>query len=33
MQGVPPLDVPELFAYLVRQSGPFLDQLGIRRGD
>ncbi|KAG5556423.1 hypothetical protein RHGRI_006873 [Rhododendron griersonianum] len=29
--GVPPLDVPELFAYLVRQSGPFLDQLGIRR--
>ncbi|KAG5556424.1 hypothetical protein RHGRI_006873 [Rhododendron griersonianum] len=31
MQGVPPLDVPELFAYLVRQSGPFLDQLGIRR--
>ncbi|XVE75864.1 hypothetical protein DITRI_Ditri12bG0125800 [Diplodiscus trichospermus] len=30
---VPPLDVPELLAYLVRQSGPFLDQLGIRRGE
>ncbi|GLT68684.1 hypothetical protein SLA2020_408930 [Shorea laevis] len=28
---VPPLDVPELLAYLVRQSGPFLDQLGVRR--
>ncbi|XWS56069.1 hypothetical protein CRYUN_Cryun09bG0055200 [Craigia yunnanensis] len=28
---VPPLDVPELIAYLVRQSGPFLDQLGVRR--
>ncbi|KAF5747762.1 UDP-Glycosyltransferase superfamily protein isoform 1 [Tripterygium wilfordii] len=28
---VQPLDVPELLAYLVRQSGPFLDQLGIRR--
>ncbi|XP_057973775.1 digalactosyldiacylglycerol synthase 1, chloroplastic [Malania oleifera] len=28
---VPPLDVPELLACLVRQSGPFLDQLGIRR--
>ncbi|GLT37928.1 hypothetical protein SLA2020_122090 [Shorea laevis] len=28
---VPPLDVPELLAHLVRQSGPFLDQLGIRR--
>ncbi|KAH7855429.1 hypothetical protein Vadar_024740 [Vaccinium darrowii] len=28
---VPPLDVPELFAYLVRQSVPFLDQLGIKR--
>ncbi|XWS59384.1 hypothetical protein CRYUN_Cryun08bG0117200 [Craigia yunnanensis] len=26
-----PLDVPELLAYLVRQSGPFFDQLGIRR--
>ncbi|GFY97967.1 UDP-Glycosyltransferase superfamily protein [Actinidia rufa] len=28
---VPPLDVPELLAYLVRQSGPFLDQLGVKR--
>ncbi|CAN4109448.1 unnamed protein product [Withania somnifera] len=28
---VPPLDVPELLAYLVRQSSPFLDQIGIRR--
>ncbi|KAK8273115.1 hypothetical protein V6Z12_D11G384200 [Gossypium hirsutum] len=28
---VPPLDVPELLAVLVRQSGPFLDQFGIRR--
>ncbi|RAL51744.1 hypothetical protein DM860_010462 [Cuscuta australis] len=28
---VPPLDVPELLAYLVRKSSPFLDQLGIRR--
>ncbi|XP_062112450.1 digalactosyldiacylglycerol synthase 1, chloroplastic [Humulus lupulus] len=28
---VPPLDVPELLASLVRQSGPFLDQLGVRR--
>ncbi|KAJ9693927.1 hypothetical protein PVL29_009755 [Vitis rotundifolia] len=28
---VPPLDVPELLAYLVRQSGPFLDQLGFKR--
>lgn len=27
---VPPLDVPELLAYLVRQSGPFLDQLGFK---
>ncbi|KAL3532169.1 hypothetical protein ACH5RR_005690 [Cinchona calisaya] len=31
MQEVPPLDVPELLAYLVRQSSPFLDQLGIKR--
>ncbi|CAL5418111.1 unnamed protein product [Camellia sinensis] len=29
---VPPRDVPELLAYLVRQSGPFLDQIGVRRG-
>ncbi|PAN38053.1 hypothetical protein PAHAL_7G143200 [Panicum hallii] len=28
---VPPLDLTEILAYLVRQSGPFLDQLGIRR--
>ncbi|XP_052198879.1 digalactosyldiacylglycerol synthase 1, chloroplastic isoform X2 [Diospyros lotus] len=28
---VPPFDVPELLAYLVRQSGPFLDHLGISR--
>ena len=32
MQEVPPLDVPELLAYLVRQSEPFLDQLGVRKG-
>ncbi|XP_027072240.1 digalactosyldiacylglycerol synthase 1, chloroplastic-like isoform X2 [Coffea arabica] len=31
MQEVPPFDVPELLAYLVRQSSPFLDQLGIKR--
>ncbi|XP_060177087.1 digalactosyldiacylglycerol synthase 1, chloroplastic-like [Lycium barbarum] len=30
-KGVPPLDVPELLAYLVRQSSPFLDQIGIKR--
>ncbi|PNX97798.1 digalactosyldiacylglycerol synthase chloroplastic-like, partial [Trifolium pratense] len=28
---VPPLDVPELLAYFVKQSGPFLDQLGVSR--
>ncbi|CAI9097601.1 OLC1v1034070C3 [Oldenlandia corymbosa var. corymbosa] len=28
---VPPLDLPELLAYFVRQSSPFLDQLGIRK--
>ncbi|CAL5418088.1 unnamed protein product [Camellia sinensis] len=28
---VPPLDVPELLAYLVRQFVPFLDQIGVRR--
>ncbi|KAF9598934.1 hypothetical protein IFM89_033132 [Coptis chinensis] len=28
---VPPLDVPELLAYLVKQSGPFFDQIGFRR--
>ncbi|XP_073309417.1 digalactosyldiacylglycerol synthase 1, chloroplastic-like [Primulina huaijiensis] len=29
---VPPLDVPELLACLVRQSSPLLDQLGINKG-
>ncbi|KAM0065476.1 putative digalactosyldiacylglycerol synthase [Helianthus debilis subsp. tardiflorus] len=28
---VPPLDFQELLACLVRQSGPFLDQLGVKR--
>ncbi|KAI4300554.1 hypothetical protein L6164_033921 [Bauhinia variegata] len=28
---VPPLDVPELLAYFVKQSSPFLDQLGVRK--
>lgn len=28
---IPPLDVPELLAHLVRQSEPFLDQLGVKR--
>uniref|UniRef100_J3LDL0 Digalactosyldiacylglycerol synthase 1, chloroplastic n=1 Tax=Oryza brachyantha TaxID=4533 RepID=J3LDL0_ORYBR len=28
---VPPLDLNEIMANLVRQSGPFLDQLGVRR--
>lgn len=28
---VPPLDVAELLAYLVKQSGPFLDQVGLKR--
>ncbi|XP_008784114.2 LOW QUALITY PROTEIN: digalactosyldiacylglycerol synthase 1, chloroplastic-like [Phoenix dactylifera] len=28
---VPPLDLPELLANLVKQSGPLLDQIGIRR--
>jgi digalactosyldiacylglycerol synthase len=32
MQDVPPLYVTEILANLVRQSGPFLDQLGVRRG-
>ncbi|GMN39562.1 hypothetical protein TIFTF001_008781 [Ficus carica] len=31
LEEVPPLDVSELLASLVRQSGPFLDQLGVRR--
>ncbi|KAJ4979118.1 hypothetical protein NE237_009898 [Protea cynaroides] len=28
---VPPLDVPELLAHLVKQSGPFLDHFGFQR--
>ncbi|KAI3688035.1 hypothetical protein L1987_81741 [Smallanthus sonchifolius] len=28
---IPPLDFPELMAYLVRQSWPFLDQLGVKK--
>ncbi|CAM8962678.1 hypothetical protein QQ045_004772 [Rhodiola kirilowii] len=28
---VPPLDVPELLAYWVRQSEPFLDHLGVKK--
>ncbi|XP_076946221.1 digalactosyldiacylglycerol synthase 1, chloroplastic-like [Bidens hawaiensis] len=28
---IPPLDFPELVAYLVRQSGPLLDQLGVKK--
>ncbi|KAJ6820899.1 digalactosyldiacylglycerol synthase 1, chloroplastic [Iris pallida] len=28
---VPPLDLPELLACLVKQSGPFFDHLGIKR--
>lgn len=29
---MPPLDVPELLACLVRQSEPLLDQFGVRKG-
>lgn len=32
MQDVPPLDIPELLAHLVKQSWPLFDHLGIRRG-
>ena len=32
MQSIPALDVPELLAYLVRQSTPLFDQLGLKRG-
>ena len=32
MQEIPPLDLTEILANLVRQSEPFLDQLGVRRG-
>jgi len=32
LQEVRPLDVSELLAHFVRQSGPFLDQLGVKRG-
>ncbi|CAD5184966.1 unnamed protein product [Musa acuminata subsp. malaccensis] len=28
---VPPLDLPKLLAYFVKQSGPFFNQLGIRQ--
>ncbi|WOL11216.1 digalactosyldiacylglycerol synthase 1, chloroplastic [Canna indica] len=28
---IPPLDLPELLAYLVKQSGPLFDHLGIRQ--
>ncbi|KAM0939765.1 putative digalactosyldiacylglycerol synthase [Dioscorea sansibarensis] len=30
-QSIPALDVPELLAYLVRQSTPLFDQLGLKR--
>lgn len=30
---VAPLDVPELLENLVRQSEPFLDQIGVKKGD
>jgi len=32
MQEIPPLYLTEILANLVRQSEPFLDQLGVRRG-
>jgi hypothetical protein len=32
MQEVPPLDLNELLAYFLKQSGPLFDQLGIKRG-
>jgi hypothetical protein len=32
MQEVQPLDLPELLASLIKQSEPFLDQIGIRKG-
>ncbi|CAL9178218.1 unnamed protein product [Musa hybrid cultivar] len=31
LKEVPPLDLPELLAYFVKQSGPFFNQLGIRQ--
>ncbi|KAJ9554767.1 hypothetical protein OSB04_009381 [Centaurea solstitialis] len=31
LKDVPPLDVPELLAYLIRQSVPFLDHVGVKR--
>ncbi|ONK57517.1 uncharacterized protein A4U43_C09F1310 [Asparagus officinalis] len=31
LKEVPPLDLPELLAYLLRQSGPLFDQLGVSR--
>lgn len=32
VQEVPPLDLNELLAYFLKQSGPLFDQLGIKRG-
>lgn len=32
-QEVQPLDFQELLACLVRQSGPFLDHLGVKKGN
>ena len=31
-QDVAPLDVPEILASLDKQSGPLVDQLGVRKG-
>ncbi|KVH90629.1 hypothetical protein Ccrd_007398 [Cynara cardunculus var. scolymus] len=31
LKDVPPLDIPELLAYLVKQSVPFLDHFGVKR--
>ncbi|KAF6158993.1 hypothetical protein GIB67_042074 [Kingdonia uniflora] len=32
LKEVPPLDVPELLAYFVKQTSPLFDQLGFKRG-
>jgi hypothetical protein len=32
MQEVPPLDLNELLAYFLKQSGPLFDHFGIKRG-
>lgn len=32
IQEIPPLDITEILANLARQSEPFLDQLGVRKG-